>query len=275
VGRETAPMNRPDEDAAKKETAKQGSAGAAADLGDKLVEQLFASREDFPDARRQLRPAEDLNTLLWRISHRLDYEHAERKTIDYRLVAIEGQMKAIASQAKRRASRSFIRYLVAICVGVAGTLAWQSYGEEAKQTIATTVPELGWNPEVRQMIASWAKPLARSENTAARPNASEAQRAANTAPETVAASAPTVASFDPEQAKQMTQSLEALRQAVERLAAVQDQVKSELTSLQAADVEILAKIQAPPRTSPVAPARNPAPVLPPRRVPLASPAPHP
>ena len=66
-------------------------------------------------------------------------------------------MKAIGGQAKRRASRSFIRYLVAICVGVAGTLAWQSYGDEARQTIATTVPELGWNPEVRQMIASWTK----------------------------------------------------------------------------------------------------------------------
>jgi hypothetical protein len=268
-------MNRADEAAAKREAAKRESAGAAADLGDKLVNQLFASREDFPGASHQSKPAEDLNTLLLRISHRLDYEHAERKTIDYRLVAIEGQMKAIASQAKRRASRSFIRYLVAICVGVAGTLAWQSYGDEAKQTIATTVPELGWNPEVRQMIASWTKVLARSENTAARPSASETQKAANTAPATITPSAPAVPSFDPEQAKQISQSLDALRQAVERLAAVQDQVNREMTSLQAADAEILAKIQAPPRTSPVAPARNPAPVLPPRRVPLTPPAPHP
>jgi hypothetical protein len=216
-----------------------------------------------------------LNTLPLRISHRLDYEHAERKTIDYRLAAIEGQMKAIASQAKRRASRSFIRYLLAICVAVAGTLAWQSYGDEAKQTIATMAPELGWNLEVRQMIASWTKALARSENTTARPSVSQTQKAANTAPETVAQSAPAVPTFDPEQAKQMTQSLDALRQAVEGLAAVQDQVKREMTSLQAADVEILAKIQVPPRTPPIAPARNSTPVLPPRRVPVTSPAPHP
>jgi hypothetical protein len=271
---ETAPMNRPDEAAAKGETAKRESAGAAADLGDKLVNKLFASREDLPRASHQSKPAEDLNTLLLRISHRLDYEHAERRTIDYRLVAIEGQMKAIGGQAKRRASRSFIRYLVAICVGVAGTLAWQSYVDEARQTIATTVPELGWNPEVRQMIASWTKALARSENTAARPSASETEKA-NTAPETVPPSAPAVPPFDPEQAKQMTRSLDALRQAVEGLAAVQDQVKREMTSLQAADAEILAKIQALPRAPPIAPARNPAPVLPPRRVPLTSAAPRP
>ncbi len=268
-------MNRPDEAAAKGETAERESAGAAADLGDKLVNQLFASREDLPGASHQSKPVEDLNTLLLRISHRLDYEHAERRTIDYRLVAIEGQMKAIASQAKRRASQSFIRYLVAICVGVAGTLAWQSYGDEAKQTIATTVPELGWNPEVRQMLARWTKALARSENTATRPSASETEKAANNAPATVPPSAPAVPAFDPEQAKQMTRSLDALRQAVEGLAAVQDQVRRQMTNLQAADAEILAKIQAPPRVPPVAPARNPAPVPPPRRVPLTSAAPRP
>jgi hypothetical protein len=47
-------------------------------------------------------------------------------------------------------------------------------------------------------------------------------------PETVAPSAPAVPSFDPEQAKQMAQSLDALLQAVERLAATQDQMKSRL-----------------------------------------------
>jgi hypothetical protein len=272
-------MNRADEAAAKRETAKQESAGAAADLGDKLVNQLFAPGEELPGASHQSKSAEDLNTLLLRINRRLDYEHAERKTIDYRLAAIEGQTKTIVNRTKWRAARSFIRYLLAICVAIAGTLAWQSYGGEAKQTIATMAPELGWNPEVRQMIASWTKGLAHSENTTARSSVSEAKKAANTAPETVAPSAPAVLTFDPEQAKQqakqMTQSLDALRQAVEGLAAVQDQLKREMTSLQAADAEILAKIQAPPRTAPIAPAHNATTVLPPRRVPAASPAPHP
>ena len=74
--------------------------------------------------------------------------------------------------------RALVRYLVAICIGVAGTLAWQAYGEEAKQMIATRAPELGWSPEVRQTIASWTKPLAGPENTAARPPVQETQEAA-------------------------------------------------------------------------------------------------
>jgi hypothetical protein len=262
-------MNRADETAAKIETAERQSVGAVAGSDDKLAKQL----EDFPGASPQSRPA--LHNLLLRITHHLDYEHSERNVIDYRLRAIESQMKAIGSQTKRRASRAFVRYLVAICVGVAGTLAWQSYGEAAKQTIATRAPELGWSPEVRQMIASWTKPLAGPENTAARPAASESRQAApvaNTVPGTVAPNAP-APSFDPEQAKQMAQSLDALLQAVERLAATQGQMTREMTRLQAADLEILAKIPAPPPQSPATPKRKP-PAVPPQRAPTTALAPH-
>ena len=277
-------MNRADETAAKIETAERQSVGAAAGSDDRLAKQL----KNFPGASHQSRPAEDLDTLLLRISHRLDYEHAERKTIDYRLRAIESQTKAIGRQTKRRASRAFVRYLVAICVGVAGTLAWQSYGEEAKQTIATKAPELGWSPEVRQMIASWTKPLASPENTAARPPVPETQQAApvaQTAPEAVAPT-PAAPSFDPEQAKQMAQSIDELRQTVGRLAATQEQIVShlaatqeqigrEMTRLQAVDQEILTKIPAPRPLSPPAAATRKPPSVPPQRPPTTSPTPHP
>jgi hypothetical protein len=173
--------------------------------------------------------------------------------------------------------RAFIRYLVAICIGVAGTLAWQAYGEEAKQIIATRAPELGWSPEVRQTIASWTKLLARPENTAAQPPVQETQDAApraQTAPEAVAPT-PAAPSFDPEQAKQMAQSLDELRQTVGRLAAAQEQIEREMTRLQAADQEILARIPAPPPPSPpAAPTRKP-PAVPPQRAPTTSPRPHP
>ena len=148
--------------------------------------------------------------------------------------------------------RAFVRYLVAICIGVAGTLAWQAYGEEAKRIVATRAPELGWSPAVRQTIASWTKPLAGPENTAARPPVQETLQAApvaQTAPEAVAPT-PAAPSFDPEQAKQMVQSLDGLRQTVERLAAAQEQIGREMTRLQAADQEILARIPAPPPLSP-------------------------
>ena len=173
--------------------------------------------------------------------------------------------------------RAFVRYLVAICIGVAGTLAWQAYGEEAKQIIATRAPELGWSPEVRQTIASWTKPLAGPENTAARPPVQETQEAApvaQTAPEAVAPT-PAAASFDPEQAKQMAQSLDELRQTVGRLAAAQEQIGREMTRLQAADQEILARIPAPPPLSPpAAPTRKPS-AVPPQRAPTTSLTPHP
>ena len=166
--------------------------------------------------------------------------------------------------------RAFVRYLVAICIGVAGTLAWQAYGEEAKRIIATRAPELGWSPAVRQTIASWTKPLAGPENTAARPPVQETQEPAPVAQTAPGAVAPTPAapSFDPERAKQMAQSLDGLRQIVERLAAAQEQIGREMTSLQAADQEILARmIPAPPPLSPpAAPTRKP-PAVPPQRSP--------
>src|SRR5262249_50733709 len=83
---------------------------------------------------------------------RLDLEALERKAIFDRLGAIENQMK-------RRGSGGFARYLVAILIGVAATLACQSYGSAAKQIIAT---KLGWT-----------KPPAGPENTAVLPSALE------------------------------------------------------------------------------------------------------
>ncbi len=187
------------------------------------------------------------------------------------------------------ALRRFVRYLVAICIGVAGTLAWQAYGDEAKRIIATRAPDLGWSPEVRQTIASWTKPLAGP--TAARSPVQENQKPIPVAQAAPGAVAPTPAapSFDSEQAKQildglrqtverlaadleqakqMVQSLDGLRQIVERLAAAQEQLGREMTRLHAADQEILARMipAPPPLRPPAAPTRKP-PAVPPQRSP--------
>jgi len=102
-----------------------------------------------------------------------------------RLLEKESQPKIVPkSLTRRRASRPFVRYLVAICIGVAGTLAWQSYGEATKQIIATRAPELGWSPEAKEMITSWVqqlgwtKPVSGPENAAARPAVVETPQAA-------------------------------------------------------------------------------------------------
>jgi hypothetical protein len=148
--------------AAKIEPIERQSAGAAAGSDDKLNQQLRAIieqrvgphwnplEEDEPVERDDLHPS---------ITPSLDHEASERKAIYDRLVAIENAIK-------KRGSRRFGRYLVAILIGVAATLAWQSYGESAKQIIATRAPELGWSPEAKQMIATsiqwigWTKPPA-------------------------------------------------------------------------------------------------------------------
>ncbi len=44
----------------------------------------------------------------------------------------------------RRASRALARFLIPAFIGVAGTLALESYGEAAKQIIASWAPQLGW-----------------------------------------------------------------------------------------------------------------------------------
>ena len=158
--------------------------------------------------------------------------------------------------------RRFVRYLAAICVGVAGTMAWQAYGEGAKRIIATRAPELGWSPEVRETIAGWTKPLAAPKKTAARPPVQETQDPARVA----VAQTPATPSFDPDQAKQMAQSLDGLRQTVERLAAAQEEIGREMTKLQAADQEILARITpAPSPLNPPAASTRKPPTGPPQR----------
>jgi hypothetical protein len=160
----------------------------------------------------------------------------------------------------RRGSQGFGRYLVAILIGVAATLAWQTYGDVAKQIIAINAPELGSSPEAKQMTASWAQQVGSTKP----PTGSEKQAAP------VAQATPAAPSIDQEQLQQIMRSQSTLQQTVEQLAAAQDQIGREIEKLQATNVEILAKITpAPPPPRPIAaPAHKPAPVRPP-----SSPAP--
>jgi hypothetical protein len=287
-----APMNPADEDAAKLVPAEGQPPGAVAGSHDDLEEQLHATLKDLQSTSPQRKPLEDLHgsddrldeqlrvsveallhpsppsipaeemdDLLSSISHHLDDEASERKAIRNRLLAIENAMERLAS---RR-----IRYLVAICLGVAAILAWQSYGEAAKQIIATKAPELAWSPQTKQMIAGWMQQLGWTKPLVAE---SKPAPVTQTAPETVAAKAPATPSLDPQQVKQIEADVAAIRQAVERnlvdvratveqLAASQDQVAREIEKLQAADTEILEKIPTPPPKR-SAPARKPTSIVP-------------
>ena len=221
-------MNPADEDAAKiepteRQIARAVVAPAVGSSNDKLYEQLR-------------------HELLSVLGDRLDHESLEQKAIYDRLVAIE-------TQTKRRGSRGFVRFLLAICIGVAATLAWQSYGDAAKQVIATRAPELGWSPDAKQMIASWVQQLGwtkPSAGPAVRPSALETPQTASvaqTAPENVAPKAPAAPSLDPEQMQQLTRSLTTLQKTVEQLAAGQDRMAREMARLEADLVDIFVKVR--------------------------------
>ncbi len=114
-------MSPADKMAAKIERTERPSAGAVAGSIDKLNEQLRVSVEALLHPSPPRKPVEELDDLLLAINHHLDQETSQRKAIYYRLAAIESEMKG-------RSSRGFSRYLVAICIGVAAIVAWQSYG---------------------------------------------------------------------------------------------------------------------------------------------------
>jgi hypothetical protein len=117
----------------------------------------------------------------------------------------------------RRASRPIARFLITFGLGVAATLAWQSYGDTAREIVAASHPQLGW--------------LA--------PRAAAAQAA----PDPVALAIPAA---DPQEIKL---GLAAMRERMDRLAtqltAGQDQMTRDITArLQTAERDILDKISA-------------------------------
>jgi hypothetical protein len=146
-----------------------------------------------------------------------------------------------------------LRFLVAICIGVAAILAWQSYGEAAKQVIATKAPELGWSPQTKQMIASAIQQVGWTTPAGPEP----------TAPETVTSKAPSAASLDPAQVQQMVRSLAMLQQTVEQMAAGQDELKRDIVHMESVLIDVLVKTPEPTRQPPAATERKPVPAPPP------------
>jgi hypothetical protein len=91
---------------------------------------------------------------------------------------------------RKRAWRALYRFVIAFCGGVAATLAWQCYGDEPREMIAKSYPQLGW-------LA--APPVSTAQN----------------APGTFGLAAP-AAPFDQQE---LRASLEAMRQSIDRIVA--------------------------------------------------------
>ena len=167
---------------------------------------------------------------------------------------------------RKRALRTFSSLPIAFCIGVAATLAWQSYGDTAREMIANAHPQLGW-------LAPQGEPVTQN------------------APVAVAVAAPAAPAFDQQQLNAIAIDLEAMRRSIDRIApgivagqeqmarsidriattqeqltrtvdqltASQEQAMREITKLQAVEQYILYKSSEPPPRLAPAQARNPAP----------------
>jgi hypothetical protein len=188
-----------------------------------------------------------------------------------------------------RATRAVTRFLIAVCVGVAGSLAWQSYGGAAREMVASRVPQLAWiaaRPMMNQTLgpeaaigqaasgpaieASASQPAAAQPATVAQaasdtPHAAAAQGTpvaqtamVQTAANMAAPTAPAAPSPDQQQLETMARDIGALRQSVEQLMARQEQMTRDMAKLQATETS-RHRMPAPPSHPAAARARKPLP----------------
>jgi hypothetical protein len=122
----------------------------------------------------------------------------------------------------KRASRPLARFLLTFYIGVAATLAWQSYSDTARQIIASLSPRLGW--------------LA--------PQAAVAQTVPDTTEQIIRRNVDRIAT-----------SQEQITRSVDHLAVGQERMALEIIKLQAMSQYGLYKNAEPP-PRPAAPARN-------------------
>jgi hypothetical protein len=140
---------------------------------------------------------------------------------DLRTDQFSGRPRSFA----KRTSLALARFLITFCIGVGATLAWQSYGNTAREMIANASPQLAW---------------------LALPAAPVAQDPAETVPPAEPAGAPALASSAQQQLSPVSLDLDGVRQSVDRVAANQDQLTRTIGQLVAGQEQMtreIAKLQ--------------------------------
>ena len=164
---------------------------------------------------------------------------------------MEGELVRDRPSIGRRLFRTVTRFVIAVLIGVGGTVAWQSYGDVARQILAVQAPRLA------ELL-----PVSTKPPPVAAPSADPTQQLAL-----------------------LAYNLDALRHNLEQLDAKQEEMTQNIAALQAIDEEIKQKILSTPQMQPSASITQPKPVQPradsaalqpasvPRRSPPAAPAP--
>jgi len=129
----------------------------------------------------------------------------------------------------RRIFRTLARFFIAVLIGVGGTLAWQSYGDAAREMVIARAPTLAWLLSV-----------------------------STTRSPAVAATSP-----DPvQQLGPLASNLDVVRRSVEQLAAKQDQMAQNIATLQAVEEDIRQKMSYTPPSQQAASIPQPKPPQP-------------
>jgi hypothetical protein len=96
--------------------------------------------------------------------------------------------------------------LITSCIGLAATLAWQSYGDAARHIFTSSFPRLGW-------LASRTAPIAYS------------------APDAIGLAAQAAPSPDQQRPNAASVDLDAMRQSVDRIAVTQERTTGDIDKL--------------------------------------------
>ena len=163
----------------------------------------------------------------------------------------------------RRAPLALAHFLIIFCLGVTATLAWLSYGDVARETIASSFPRFGWlapqtttagqnTPDIAP-IARAASSLGQQQLTldldAVRQSLEQIATSIATSQEQMTRSIGRIAASQEQMARtvdQLTAGQEQLTRMAGQLAVGQERVTGEITKLQAIEQYILYKNSEPP-----------------------------
>jgi hypothetical protein len=152
---------------------------------------------------------------------------------------------------KTRRPTSIFRLLITFCLGVGVTVAWYSFGDSLRETVASASPQLAW---IAPQPASMAQPTSDSASPAA-PSLDQQLSAASIDIDAVRQNVDRIAA-----------SQEKIIRSIGQLTTGQELLTKEIAKLQAVEQYILYKNSEPPPTrSPTpapAPVRRPAAPLP-------------
>jgi hypothetical protein len=190
---------------------------------------------------------------------------------------------------RARSYRGVLTVLSAICIGVAASVAWHSYGEEAKQRLSSLIPHLSMEaPASTQGVNAVEAQETATQAAAPQPNA-EAEPAQETAtaaqPSTPSTdpitpptqAAPTQAALPAEIARSLeanASEIAALKSAVEDLKASQQQLRREIAAAAEREAHPKPPVQHRAKSVPPRPQR-PSPQAATYSPPLPSPSPPP